>query len=163
MLFNRGQGRFTNPQTITLGDAPSSIRTRDANNDGRPDLLVTNAGDNTLSLILNRFDPDQVWSYQPTATDPDGDAVQFDLTTAPGGMLFDDATGRIYWAPMPEQLGRSAVTITASDGRGGVSEQGFVVNVTAPAAVASPVFTSLRYPPLQPTKFITISQMCRAK
>lgn len=142
MLFNRGAGRFTTPQTIKLGDAPSSLRTRDANGDGRPDLLVTNSGDNTLSLILNRFDPDQVWSYQPTATDPDGDAVQFDLQSAPGGMLIDSATGKVYWAPMPEQLGRSGVVLTVNDGRGGFSEQGFSINVTAPASVDAPIFTS---------------------
>ncbi len=143
ILFNRGNGRFTNAQTIRLGDAPSSLKARDANGDGRPDLLVTNRNDNTLSLILNRFDPNNVWSYEPQAIDPDGDAVVFDLVSAPGGMLQDRLTGKIVWSPMPEQLGRNTVVVSASDGRGGATEQGFTINVSAPLAVAAPVFTSL--------------------
>ncbi|MFO1065379.1 MAG: putative Ig domain-containing protein [Pirellulales bacterium] len=59
-----------------------------------------------------------------------------------GGMLLDSTTGKIYWAPMPEQVGRSNVVLTATDGRGGATEQGFAVTVTAPVAVAAPVFTS---------------------
>ncbi len=142
ILFNRGSGRFTSPQFIQVGDEPVGIHVRDVNNDGKPDVVVPNHGDDTVSVILNRFDPNQVWTYKPTATDPDGDAVTFELTSAPGGMLYDNASNTIYWAPMPEQIGTNAVVLTASDGNGGSTDQGFVVTVTAPVTVVPPIFTS---------------------
>lgn len=142
ILLNRGNGKFTTPQSISVGKNPSSIRSGDMNADGTSDLVVTNAGDDTVSIVINRFDPNQVWKYQPTATDPDGDSVAFELSSAPGGMLLDTATNTIYWAPMPEQLGRNNVVLTASDGNGGSTDQGFSVTVTAPVSVIPPIFTS---------------------
>ncbi|MFN0052048.1 MAG: putative Ig domain-containing protein [Planctomycetales bacterium] len=142
ILFGRGSARFTTPQTIGVGDAPSALDVSDVNGDGRPDLLVTNAGDDTLSVILNRFDPANLYHYRPTATDPDGDPVTFDLDQAPGGMLYDDATGQILWAPMADQIGANSVVVQAEDGRGGEATQGFVVQVTAPLPTPPPVFAS---------------------
>ncbi len=142
LFFNRGNGRFTSPQFIQVGDKPVAIQIRDVNKDDKPDILVPNQDENTISVILNRFDPNQVWTYKPTATDPDGDTVTFDLTSAPGGMLYDSASNTIYWAPMPEQIGSNSVVITASDGNGGSTDQGFTVTVTAPVTVVPPIFTS---------------------
>ena len=142
LFYNRGSGRFTSPQFIQVGDKPVAIQIRDVNGDKKPDILVPNQDDNTISVILNRFDPNQVWTYKPTATDPDGDAVTFELTNAPGGMLYDSTSNTIYWAPMPEQIGSNSVVLTASDGNGGSTDQGFVVTVTAPATVVPPIFTS---------------------
>ena len=142
LFFNRGSGRFTSPQLIQVGDKPVAIRIRDVNNDNKPDLLVPNQDENTISVILNRFDLNQVWIYKPTATDPDGDVVTFDLTSAPGGMLYDSASNTIFWAPMPEQIGSNSVVLTASDGNGGSTDQGFTVTVTAPVSVVPPIFTS---------------------
>ncbi len=142
LVFNRGTGRFTAPQIIQVGDKPGAIEIRDINKDNKPDILVPNQGDNTVSVILNRFDPNRVWSYKPTAIDPDGDDVGFELTNAPGGMLLDSSTNTIYWAPMPEQIGSNTVVLTASDGNGGSTDQGFTVTVTAPVTVVPPIFTS---------------------
>ncbi len=142
ILFQEAGGRFASPQPIAVGVHPVQIVTRDINGDGRPDVVVTNQGDDTLSVIVNRFDPNQVWRYRPTAIDPDGDAVTFEGTTTPGGMIFDAASQTFLWAPMPEQLGANRVVIRASDGRGGSAEQSFSVIVTAPVSVVDPIFTS---------------------
>ncbi|MFN0051355.1 MAG: FG-GAP-like repeat-containing protein, partial [Planctomycetales bacterium] len=142
ILFGRGDARFSTVQTISVGHTPSALHVADVNGDNRPDLLVTNAGDSTLSVILNRFDPANLYRYLPTATDPDSDPVSFDLAQAPGGMLFDDATGEILWAPMPDQVGPNAVVVQASDGRGGEATQGYTILVTAPLTTPSPVFIS---------------------
>ena len=142
ILFNRGSARFTSPQYITVGDNPVAIQVRNVNNDSKPDILVPNQDENTVSVILNRFDLNQVWTYKPTATDPDGDTVTFELTSAPGGMLYDSTSNTIYWAPMPEQIGSNSVVLTASDGNGGSTDQGFAVTVTASVTVVPPIFTS---------------------
>jgi RHS repeat-associated protein len=142
LFFNRGSGRFTTPQFIQVGEKPVAVQIRDVNGDNKPDILVPNQAENTVSVILNRFDPNEVWTYKPTATDPDGDVVTFDLTNAPGGMLYDSASNTVYWAPMPEQIGSNSVVLTASDGNGGSTDQGFVVTVTAPVSVLPPIFTS---------------------
>ncbi len=142
VLYQRGPGKFTTPQWIKVGKHPTDITTDDVNQDGATDVLVVNRDDNTASLILNRFDPNRVWKYQPTAIDPDGDPVAFELLDAPGGMLLDSATNTIYWAPMPEQLGLHGVVLEASDGRGGATQQGFRITVTAPVALDPPRFTS---------------------
>lgn len=142
VLYQRSPGKFTTPQWIGVGKTPSDIVAEDANGDEATDLLVVNQGDDTVSLILNRFDPNRLWTYQPTALDPDGDVVSFELIAAPGGMLLDPATNTIYWAPMPEQLGVNQVVLEASDGRGGATQQGFLITVTAPVAQVAPQFTS---------------------
>ncbi|MGL6073447.1 MAG: FG-GAP-like repeat-containing protein [Fimbriiglobus sp.] len=142
ILFGRGNTRFTTPQLVTVGKTPATLQVQDVNTDGKPDLLVSNTGDGTLSVVLNRFDPSNLFRYQAKATDPDGDVVRFSLEDGPGGMLLDEATGMAVWAPMPEQIGANRVVLRASDGRGAYAEQGFNVRVTAPVAVAAPQFTS---------------------
>lgn len=141
-LYQRGAGRFTTPQWIQVGAHPSSIEADDVNGDGATDVIVVNRDDDTVSMILNRFDPNRLWTYQPTAIDPDGDPVSFELVEAPGGMLMDPATNTIYWAPMPEQIGGNNIVLEASDGRGGLSQQGFQITVTAPISTDAPRFTS---------------------
>ncbi|MDX1927188.1 MAG: FG-GAP-like repeat-containing protein, partial [Pirellulaceae bacterium] len=142
ILFGRGAGRLTAPQLIRVGENPASLTVKDINGDSKLDLLVANSGDDTLSVIVNRYDPSSVYRYTPTATDPDADPVTFELLNAPGGALYDEATQTVVWAPMPDQVGVNALIVRASDGRGGFAEQGFSVIVTAPVANVSPSFTS---------------------
>ena len=142
VYFGRGGGRFANPQRLGVGKEPGAVTVRDVNGDGKPDVLVANTGDDTVSVVLNRYDPAAVYRYTPTAFDPDGDPVAFDLADAPGGMLYDPATKQVLWAPTAEQVGDNAVTLTASDGRGGVASQGFRVHVTEPEPTAPPAFAS---------------------
>ena len=97
-LYQRAAGKFTSPQWIDVGSQPIKLVADDVNGDGATDVLVVNQGDDTLSLILNRFDPSRLWTYQPTAIDPDGDPVSFELVDAPGGMLHDPMTNTIYCA-----------------------------------------------------------------
>lgn len=141
VLFGRGNGRFANPQTITVGDNPASLSIADRNADGRPDILVANKGDDTASIILNLYDPTKLYRYTPTATDPDGDTVTFDLASAPGGMLMGD-DGKILWAPNADQIGLNSVSIIARDGNGGAATQSFNIDVQPNRENAAPVIFS---------------------
>src|SRR5207302_2487672 len=59
------------------------------------------------------------------------------------GMTIDPAMGRLSWTPGTSDIGTKAVTIRAVDGRGGSSEQHYVLAVVAPPPNRPPVFTSV--------------------
>src|SRR5262249_6635899 len=83
------------------------------------------------------------FDYDVDATDPDGDAVTFSLPTHPAGMAIDAATGRISWTPAASDIGTHTVTVRVEDGRGGFTEQQYVLKVTAAPPNRPPVFTSV--------------------
>ena len=59
---------------------------------------------------------DLPYVYDAEATDPEGDALTFDLLTAPAGMSIDPATGVINWTPVVSQVGTHSVSV-AREGR----------------------------------------------
>ncbi len=52
VLLGNGDGTFQPQQALFSGKTPSSIVIGDINNDGKPDLAVTNLGNNTVSIML---------------------------------------------------------------------------------------------------------------
>jgi len=78
---------FAAAQTFAVGSNPGFITTADVNADGKPDLIVTNGGDGTVSVLLNTTAPgdstasftgQQTFATGPSphwiaATDLDGD------------------------------------------------------------------------------------------
>jgi RHS repeat-associated protein len=85
---------------------------------------------------------DQPYQYHAQAIDPDGEAVSYSLTTQPLDMTID-AVGIVSWPANEMFLGNHAVTIRASDGRGGWAEQPFTLTVHAPVPNRPPVFDSV--------------------
>jgi hypothetical protein len=71
--------------------------------------------------------------YKPTAVDPDGDPLLFDLVRAPAGMTCDPQTGAVYWVPGPTQVGTHTVALRVSDPYGGSSIQAWPITVPDPA------------------------------
>ena len=58
ILLGHGDGTFApaNGSPITVGNFPQAVRAGDFNNDGRLDLAVANANDNTVSILLGNGD-----------------------------------------------------------------------------------------------------------
>ncbi|MBA7519200.1 hypothetical protein ES705_11275 [subsurface metagenome] len=84
------------------------------------------------------------YTYDVDATDPDGDALTYSLTTFPGGMAINFQTGVITWTPGTGQVGDHPVTVVVTDGF--LSDlQEFTVTVTArdpmTITVVKPPFT----------------------
>ncbi|MEL4897465.1 putative Ig domain-containing protein [Crocosphaera sp. Alani8] len=77
------------------------------------------------SIDLNR-----IYQYSPTAQDPDGHSLFWQLESAPAGMVIDEDTGAIRWQPQPQQLGEHTVILAASDVLGQRVTQTFTLTVT---------------------------------
>jgi hypothetical protein len=98
---NRGGSATLAPFTITVQPPPNRAPTLS----GSPPTSVA-AG--------------TAYAFQPTASDPDGDALSFAITNRPAWATFDVATGRLSGTPSAAQAGTYAsITIAVSDNRGG--------------------------------------------
>ncbi|WP_235908569.1 putative Ig domain-containing protein [Roseiconus nitratireducens] len=84
----------------------------------------------------------QMYRYDVSAVDPDGDFVAYSLATKPVGMSINDQTGEIRWTPGDDQLDSYNVVVEASDPFGGIGRQSFTVSVrpvnSSPAFVTTP-------------------------
>ena len=71
-----------------------------------------------------------LYGYDVQASDPDGDALTYSLTTSPAGMTIDSATGLTQWTPDYDQAGEHPVEVLVEDGKGGRDTQSWTINVT---------------------------------
>ena len=95
------------------------------------------------STPVNGASVGAAYTYQVTATDPDGDALTYSLIQTPAGMGIDAASGLITWTPAA--VGTVPVEVRVSDGRAWVT-QGWTITVT-PQAVSLPLGASLSFTP----------------
>ncbi len=145
--YGLGGNQYARAQQVAVGENPTRVTAADADEDGRVDLVVTNSGDDTASVIFNRFDPNEIYRYDANAIDPDGDSLDYRVVDGPGGLFIDSATGEVIWAASPGQVGQHTVVLEANDGRGGVATQQYVIDVqpsnenSAPLIATEPVAT----------------------
>jgi hypothetical protein len=108
--------------------------------------LVFFAGVNQVPRITTVPDVEALgghtYVYDVGATDPDGDALTFSLVAAPAGMAAAADTGRITWSPTAADLGTQTVIVQADDGRGGSTQQRYVLSVIEAPPNRAPLFTS---------------------
>lgn len=72
------------------------------------------------------------WSFQPTASDPDGNALTFSIANRPAWATFNSGTGRLSGTPAATAT-HSGIVISVSDGSAGASLPAFSITVTAAA------------------------------
>ena len=85
---------------------------------------VINPSSETFGLRGN------LYSYQVKASDPDGDRLTYSLTSCPKGMTINPSTGLIQWNVPEGYKGEETVTVSVSDGHGGVTSQSFTLNIS---------------------------------
>jgi hypothetical protein len=74
----------------------------------------------------------QAYSFQPAATDPDGDALTYSIQNKPSWASFSTTTGRLTGTPAAANVGTySNIVIAVSDGKASASLAGFAIAVKA--------------------------------
>ena len=68
VMLGNGDGTFQTPLTYVVGSDPSSVVVGDFNGDGRADLAVADAGDNSFSVLIGNGDG----TFQAAVTYPVG-------------------------------------------------------------------------------------------
>lgn len=94
--------------------------------DGSSNQAPTISGAPLTSARVN-----EAYSFQPSATDPDGDTLTFQIANKPAWAAFDTGTGRLSGTPSTSSTGVfSDVRITVSDGRASSALAPFSISVT---------------------------------
>ena len=83
----------------------------------------------------------QSYTFQPSASDPDGDTLSFSIQNKPSWASFSSTTGRLSGTPTTSQAGTYGnIVIGVSDGRLSASLAAFSITVTT-ASNAAPVIS----------------------
>ncbi|MET0660801.1 MAG: putative Ig domain-containing protein [Steroidobacteraceae bacterium] len=99
----------------------------------------------------------QAYSFQPSAQDPEGAALQFSVTNLPSWATFDAATGRISGSPGSSAVGSySGIVISVTDGVNTVQLAPFSIDVVA---VGTGVATLSWTPPTSNTDGSALSNL----
>lgn len=88
----------------------------------------------------------QAYSFTPTASDPDGNALGFSIVNRPGWATFNTSTGRLSGTPTQAQAAQYVdIRITVSDGMASATLPAFAITVEtgnrAPTISGSPATT----------------------
>jgi Putative Ig domain len=87
----------------------------------------TITGTPTPTVVQGEF-----YEFMPSATDADGDKLQFSVARKPDWAKFDAATGRLWGTPTAQNVGNfTNIRISVSDGTEQVSLAAFDVSVDA--------------------------------
>jgi hypothetical protein len=95
-------------------------------------------GDANLPPIISGTPPTELvagslYTFQPTAADPDGDPLTFSATNLPAWATINSQTGLVTGTPSGSQIGMTpTITVSVSDSIHTVSLPAFRVNVMAP-------------------------------
>lgn len=88
-----------------------------------------NAPPTITSVPSTLIAPDEAYEYQVVATDPEGEALTYELVTAPVGMSMD-VNGLVNWAPTLSDLGKHEVVVSATDPQGALQRQIYQLTIT---------------------------------
>jgi len=92
----------------------------------RPNKAPTISGTPSTALVVGN-----PWSFTPTASDADGDALTFSVKGKPAWASFDTKTGRISGTPTAKGS-FGPITITVSDGKASASLDSFTLQIDEP-------------------------------
>src|SRR5207247_643976 len=123
------------PSTAQVGAQPVTVGVSDGKGGAvGQSFTITVAAANHAPVITSQpslaASEARLYSYQVAASDADGDALTFTLTQAPAGMTIS-TTGLASWTPIASQSGLQSVVVRVADGKGGLADQSFTIDVAA--------------------------------
>lgn len=84
------------------------------------------------------------YSFQPTASDKDGDALSFSASGLPSWASFDNSTGRLSGTPGQGDTGSNpGISISVTDGQATSSLPAFTITVLATVTNAAPTISGI--------------------
>jgi hypothetical protein len=103
-----------------------------------PPTSAPNRAPTISGTPLTAAKTNESYTFQPTAVDPDGDTITFNVSNKPAWASFDTKTGRLAGTPSSSSTGTfSGITIVASDGANNSQLGPFEITVTSTAATGS--------------------------
>jgi hypothetical protein len=88
--------------------------------------------------------PGTVYSFTPSASDPDGDKLTFSVSNRPAWLTFNSATGALTGTPGAANVGTySNIVVSVSDGMVSAALPAFSIKVTAALAISGTPATSV--------------------
>jgi len=116
--------------SVSDGAASASLPAFAITVNAAPNRPPTISGTPTTSVLQGA-----AYSFQPTAADPDGNALTFGIVNRPAWASFDAATGRLTGTPGPGDVGTTTgIVISVSDGAASASLGSFSIAVQAVAS-----------------------------
>jgi len=107
------------------GDSSSNVNPPTSSTNAAP----TMAGSPGSTAVVG-----QAYSFQPAASDANGDALTFTVANLPSWATFSAQTGRISGTPTSAQVGSYGdITVTVSDGKASTTVGPFTITVSAVA------------------------------
>jgi Putative Ig domain len=140
--FNTATGRLTGTPSAAQVGTTSNIRI--SVSDGTATAALSafsisvqappNGAPSISGAPATRVTAGRSYTFQPTASDPDGDTLVFTIQNKPSWASFDTANGRLSGTPASANVGTSAnIRISVSDGTHSVSLSAFGITVTEAA------------------------------
>jgi hypothetical protein len=158
--FSTSNGRLSGtPTSAQVGTYPNvviSVSDGKASASLAPFSIAVTAAPNRAPTITGQpatsVTAGQPYSFTPSASDADGDALTFSIQNLPAWATFSSSTGRMSGTPTSAQVGTYPnVVISVSDGKASASLAPFNVEVTA-APNRAPTITG------QPATSVTADQ-----
>ncbi|MEC4811704.1 MAG: putative Ig domain-containing protein [Scytonema sp. PMC 1069.18] len=135
-----------NPTSTQIGEHTVAVQLTDAlggytTQEFTLEVTGINAPPTIVSNPVTRAALNQPYSYTVVASDPENDALTFNLGKTPSGMTIDD-NGAIQWTPQGTQVGSHSVEVFVTDALGATSTQTYTIVVSETAINNAPVITS---------------------
>jgi hypothetical protein len=112
-----------------------------------PPPAPTNRAPTISGVPASGITTGQTYSFQPTASDPDGQALTYSVTRLPAWATFNASTGRLSGTPSSSYTGTfTGIVISVSDGRLSAALPAFSITVSA-AQAAQMGSATLRWTP----------------
>jgi hypothetical protein len=113
--------------SVSDGQATASLGAFSINVQAAANRAPTISGTPATSIAAGA-----AYSFQPTASDPDGNALGFSIQNRPAWATFSTTTGRLSGTPTTAGT-YSSIVISVSDGAASASLPAFSITVAAPA------------------------------